>query len=91
MQVIQLSDYRKPPPPPQPRQKRKSQYMPFFNKKRRCTWDVTPTGDYSADFKTGQDFALNFLLLSCRKSSQKRFGLVRAALGEMVVRRSTAS
>jgi hypothetical protein len=68
MQVIQLSDYRKPPPPPQPRQKRKSQYdlypMPFFNKKRRCTWDVTPTGDYSADFKTGQDFAIKFLRTS---------------------------
>jgi hypothetical protein len=50
MQVIQLSDYR-PAPPPKPKRAKKtqSQYdlypLPFFNKKRRCTWDVTPTGD----------------------------------------------
>src|SRR5436309_36224 len=65
MEVIQLSDYRKPPPP---RKKCKSQYdlypMPFFNKKRRCTWDVKPSGDYGLDFKTGQSFAIEFLRTS---------------------------
>jgi hypothetical protein len=73
MQVIQLSDYRKPPPPPPPRKKSKSQYdlypMPFFNKKRRCTWDVKPTGDHTADYRTGRSFAIEFL-----RSNDKTYG-----------------
>jgi hypothetical protein len=62
MEIIQLSD-RRPPPPK--RVKVKSQYelypLPFFNRKKRCTWDVTPTGGYSADFETGCAFAIEFL------------------------------
>jgi hypothetical protein len=75
MQIIQLSDYRKPALTlPQPaRKKSKSQYdlypMPFFNKKRRCTWDVTPTGDYTADYRTGRSFAIEFL-----RSNDKTYG-----------------
>jgi hypothetical protein len=68
--VIQLSDYRNPPPPSAPR-KKQSQYdrypMPFFNKKHRRTWDVQPTGDYVVDYRTGQDFAIEFLK-SCDKT-----------------------
>ena len=45
--------------------KAKSQYerypLPFFNRKRRCTWDVMPSGDYSADCETGRAFAIEFL------------------------------
>ncbi len=35
--------------------------MPFFNRKKRWTWDVTPTGNYTADCETGQAFAIDFL------------------------------
>jgi hypothetical protein len=73
MEVIQLSDYRKQPQSPPPREKQRSQYdlypMPFFNKKRHCTWDVTPTGDYGLDFNTGQAFAIEFL-----RSNDKTYG-----------------
>jgi hypothetical protein len=86
MEIIQLSDYRKPPPPPAPRKKSKSQYdlypMPFFNKKRRCTWDVQPTGDYEADCRTGRSFAIEFL-----KSNDKTCGwagLQRQIVGDMI-------
>src|SRR5450759_3721906 len=62
MAIIQLSDHRLPPPK---RVKVKSQYelypLPFFNRKKRCTWDVAPSGDYSADCETGRAFAIEFL------------------------------
>jgi hypothetical protein len=62
MQVVQLNDYR----PPAPKKvKQKSFYelypMPFFNRKKRCSWDVIPSGDYSADCETGRAFAIEFL------------------------------
>jgi hypothetical protein len=44
--------------PRRKRQRQKSQYelypLPFFNRDACCTWDVRPTGDYTADCKTGQ-------------------------------------
>jgi hypothetical protein len=63
-------------PPPLKRQKKpraKSQYelypMPFFDRASRCTWNVQPTGDYTADCATGRAFALEFL-----KSCDSTFG-----------------
>ena len=60
--VIQLSKYRTPAPK---RVRVKSQYarypLPFFNRKKRCAWDVHPTGDFCTDYKTGEDFAAEFL------------------------------
>jgi hypothetical protein len=38
--------------------------MPFFNSDRRALhslWNVTPTGDYSADCDTGHRFGIEFL------------------------------
>src|ERR1700694_6278346 len=68
MEIIQLSDHRPPPPK---RVKQKSFYelypIPFFNRKRHCSWDVIPTGDYSADCDTGAAFAIEFLK-SCDKT-----------------------
>jgi len=47
------------------RPRQKTQYerypLPFFHAKRRCTWDVAPTGDYAADCKTGSAYAVEFL------------------------------
>jgi hypothetical protein len=60
--VVQLNDYRAPPPK---KARQKSQYelypMPFFNRKERCTWEVKPTGNYSADCDMGKAFAIEFL------------------------------
>jgi hypothetical protein len=69
-EIIQLSDHRPSPPI---RVKQKSQYelypLPFFDRKRCCTWDVTPSDDYSADCDTGAAFAIEFL-----KSCDKTYG-----------------
>jgi hypothetical protein len=50
------------------RQRQISQYdrysLPFFNRDALCTWDVRQTGDYAADGKTGQDYAIA-LIESC--------------------------
>lgn len=35
--------------------------MPFFNAEKHCTWDVRPTGDYTADCRTGRNYAVEFL------------------------------
>jgi hypothetical protein len=88
MQVVRLDDYR-PPASKRVKQKRvkqKSQYelypMPFFNRKERCTWDVTPTGDYTVDCETGQAFAIEFL-----KSSDKSCGwasLMQQIVADMI-------
>jgi hypothetical protein len=55
--VVRLRDFREPP--------QKSQYerypLPFFNRSRHSTWDVTPTGNYTADCKTGRAYAIEFL------------------------------
>lgn len=63
--VVRLSDYREPP--------QKSLYelypLPFFNRDKLCTWDVTPSGDYSDDCKTGRAYAVKFL-----KSCDGTFG-----------------
>jgi hypothetical protein len=60
--VVKLSDYRKPLPK---RKKGESVYelypLPFLNRKRRCMWDVTPTGAYTADCETGEAFGIEFL------------------------------
>jgi len=57
--VVRIKNYL----PARPRQK--SQYelypLPFFNAKTRCTWNVTPTGNYGADFETGRAYAIEFL------------------------------
>ena len=66
MEIIQLDDYR----PTEPEVK--SQYelypLPFFNREKGCTWDVTPTGDYTTDCETGEAFAIQFLK-SCDKTN----------------------
>jgi hypothetical protein len=73
MNIVQLSDSRTPPPKRESRKKPKQQSryelypMPFFNKKKLCTWDVKPTGAYGADCETGRAFAIEFLQ-SCDKT-----------------------
>jgi hypothetical protein len=68
MQIVRLDDYRPRPK----RRKQKSLYelypMPFFNRKKRCTWDISPTGNYAADCETGKAFAIEFLK-SCDKTN----------------------
>ena len=58
--IVQIKDYLPPPP-----QRQKSLYklypLPFFNAEKLSTWDVAPTGDYTADCKTGRDYAVEFL------------------------------
>jgi hypothetical protein len=63
--VVRIKDYLQPPPPRQ-----KSQYelypLPFFKAAKRrgsggCTWHVTPTGSYSADYEIGRAYAIEFL------------------------------
>jgi hypothetical protein len=60
--VVQMSDYRSPPPK---RERMKSQYerypLPFFNRKKRCTWDIQGSGNYGADIETGVALAKEFL------------------------------
>jgi hypothetical protein len=60
--IVQLADYRTPP---SKRKKGESVYelypMPFFNVRKRCLWDVAPTGNYTADCETGHAFAIEFL------------------------------
>ena len=77
--VVRLSDYREPP--------QKSLYerypLPFFNRDKLCTWDVTPSGDYSDDCKTGTAYAVEFL-----KSCDGTFGwssLLAQIVAEIVV------
>ena len=45
--------------------KTKSQYdkypLPFFNKRKRLTWDATPSGDMQADSERGREYARQFL------------------------------
>ena len=57
--IVQLADYRTPPSK-RPKRK-KGESVPFFNRKERCTWDVAPTGNYTADCETGHAFAIEFL------------------------------
>jgi hypothetical protein len=51
--------------PSRKRQRQKSQYqlypLPFFNRDACCPWEVSPTGDYTVDCKTGQRYAVDFL------------------------------
>lgn len=58
--IVQIKDYL-----PRPPQRQKSLYelypLPFFNAEKLSTWDVAPTGDYTADCKTGRDYAAEFL------------------------------
>jgi hypothetical protein len=60
--IVQLADYRTPP---SIRKKGESVYelypMPFFNVRKRCLWDVAPTGNYTADCEMGHAFAIEFL------------------------------
>jgi hypothetical protein len=60
--ILRLSDYRQPPPK---RVRIKSQYekypLPFFNRKKRCTWDIQRSGNYRADCETGAALAKEFL------------------------------
>jgi hypothetical protein len=62
--VVELADYRKPP---------KSQYelfpLSFFDAEKRSTWEVKPTGTYSDDYWTGNDYAIEFLE-SCDGSAE---------------------
>jgi hypothetical protein len=55
--VVQIKDFL---PPPQ-----RSLYelypLPFFNRDKLSTWDVTPTGDYAADCETGRRYAVELL------------------------------
>jgi hypothetical protein len=71
MEIIQFSDYQ---PPPSKDVKVESQFelypLPFFDAGRSegpSTWNVTPTGNYSADCETGRVFAIEFLK-SCDKT-----------------------
>jgi hypothetical protein len=57
MNVIQIGDHL---PPAQ-----QSQYqrypLPFFNRDKLNTWDVTPSSNYAADCETGARYAREFL------------------------------
>jgi hypothetical protein len=57
--IVRLSDRRPPPEKPTSQYERYS--LPFFNGKKRCTWDITPIGNYTADYETGKAFAVDFL------------------------------
>lgn len=63
--VVRLADYRKPAPVKATRKKGASFYeiypMPFFDRKARSSWSVVPTGDYSADVKTGREYGRLFV------------------------------
>jgi len=54
------------------RTKQKSKYeaypLPFPDRKKHSTWDVTPTGNSSADCETGEAYAIEFLK-SCDKTN----------------------
>ena len=45
--------------------------LPFVQDQdgKRCFWVVQPTGDYTADCRTGQEYALAFLDYSVRSNS----------------------
>jgi hypothetical protein len=50
-----------PTPSSQPSQSLWEKYpLPFFNRDARKTWDVKPTGNYTADCKTGRQYAIAF-------------------------------
>lgn len=56
--------------------------LPFFNGAAHSTWDVKPTGDYTADCKTGRAYAVQFL-----KSCDNTFGwgcLLSTIVADMV-------
>lgn len=59
--VVRIKDYLPPNPQRRRRVRQKSQYelypLPFFSAEKRSTWDVTPTGDYTADCETGTAYA----------------------------------
>ena len=59
-----------------PRPRQKSQYdrypLPFFSADARCTWDVTPTGNDTADCETGTAYALLALLFQYQAISTRR-------------------
>jgi hypothetical protein len=83
MVVVQLKDYRAPAPK---RVKQKSLYdlyaLPFFNRKKLSTWEVTPSGNYGADCETGRAFAIEFL-----KSCDKTHGwasLMQSIVADMI-------
>ena len=44
--------------------------LPFVQDRdgKRCFWAVKPTGDYTADCRTGQDYALRFLDYSAQSN-----------------------
>src|SRR4051794_10274842 len=56
--------------------------LPFFNGKTRNTWDVTPTGDYGADCRTGRQYAVEFI-----KSCDGTYGwtsLLQCVVADMI-------
>jgi hypothetical protein len=60
--VVRIKDHL----PPRPRrQRQKSLYelypLPFFDRKRRCTWAIEPTGRYEEDYAKGRLYGLEFL------------------------------
>jgi hypothetical protein len=61
--VVRLADHRAPKPTKAAKQKSLYELypLPFFNRQKRCTWDVKPTGNYGADCETGRAFAIEFL------------------------------
>ena len=56
--------------------------LEFFNAAAHSTWNVEPTGDYSADFKTGHRYAIEFLK-SC-DSTAGWASLLPAIVADMV-------
>ena len=51
--------------PPQKKRRPVSQYerypLPFFDRKRRLTWAIEPSGHYAEDYETGRALAIEFL------------------------------
>jgi hypothetical protein len=84
--LIRLSDYRAPPPKRARVQPFHKKYpMPFFEPRKSGginAWNVSPSGNYAEDCKTGNAFAIQFL-----KSCDKTYGwqsLLQVIVADMI-------
>ena len=83
--VVQLSDYRKPPPKLGCEKREKSKYelhpLPFFDDGAKNAWCVRSTGNYAKDCEIGREYGYEFLK-SCDGSNRWR-ALLSDIVGDM--------
>ena len=83
--VVQLSDYRKPPPKLDRGKREKSKYelypLPFFDAEAKNVWCVRSTGNYVKDCEIGREYGYEFLK-SCDGSNGWRT-LLSDIVGDM--------